>query len=1572
MKLKAKTRRRIQGSITVLMVIIMLPMMTMSAIIVDASRTNMARSMVSSAGDLAMNTALANYDTIVKDVYGLFAMSQGQSDEELAKSLKDYFSKTLVSYGVVNTAEADEYVDYLMGDFKALIAGTKDKKASNFIDMSVNEFTVKKIDDSSLANPEILRSQIVDYMKYRAPVNFGMSFLDSVKAFKNVEKQTEVTKAQVEAQQSTQDVNQACATAMKLIREHDKLIDSINTDSGAEAVKGKVSKSDGNLVKIKEYDEQVGKYNSSWSGDNYQKANQLAMIFLLNSPKVDSLYLSKLDAGHSQFFIKNGGNGLIYNKSGISISVSTASDYNGAKKQLTDQIAKLNNASGKEKKTANSYVNASFLDHKNISESGDNYKIINETNAINTFIEYEKFLTDTGTLKYSDVKSTLENIYTLGKYYDNYNTLAGKAVSSAKKEMDTANGKVSSAKSNATKYYNNIKSYVDGINDANKNYNTSYDFLNGINNGDNEDLHTVVSNMLSQKVSMPTATKTVSGYDFKNFNNFVNNNYKENSSDTDDKYIKVTKEIIGSSLKTNVKYASVCNAADSYFKEIANNTTSKTFDTYMKDKVGSSVVDNDLYKLLLSLRRHSITVDDIKGAIGSYNEIVNGYKALVDDAHTKKNAYDAKKNEQASDTANYKACLNNYFNFGNRYQNDLVFYKKYIAAAKNTITEKVSAVSTQFAKIEDNVSKIAEQLTAIDEQLGVARTAIETYNTNLNTWNTKNNEYKNKAGNDNFSEQNKADIEAAHKQYDTKKLDQFRGQLLASWLNEYNEFKSILTRSDNFKYGKTKIKDIKTADKLLAAIPSDVKNSLGKVVTVEDANSKLNTLYKGEKPGKIEIDSEYKFLSPTIIPVTFLVYLNATYKDESTKTAADTTIKNSYETSKSKLKSDNNGSSAENATIPPKSEKLSKSENNKGNSGNSNTAVKGNYGYSYKGKTAPNDLPSKGADKGGQSNTQYKLDEKDGKIDASSGFTQQSNVLGQILNGIGNIAENALENVYILTYIFENFSYNTLIQDELINGEGIAKNSKGDTSMTAFMKAESALSNSDITGKYVDKQKMLSSYPMKAANNYFYGAEIEYILYGNESAEKNVTYAKASIYAIRFAFNCIYAFTNSDIRNLTRNVGLAVQAATCGFVPYQIVQVVLQLALAAGESATDLVMMEDGLKVAIVKSKDTWTLSLKNAFETAAEKIADVAVEVVKEGAKKISDGIQGIVDATADNITTSIDELNENLTSATQSKIDEIVNSASNYVQSIIEEKLNNLQFLDDLNKINVNTEVGKAFDEISGSLHNELQSRFGGNKIADSILSDVEEKLNEVIDNTKTNIQEKISNPDPKKAYSTFVTELNNFKMDLTKRLKEAVDNIGSTLSGKATELTKDVQEKINGYVGDKTKELTDKATDELKKKIIETTNDFSKNFLETGENAIGGGVDNLKGNSSSSLASAIKFGYKDYLMLFTFISISVNDKPILNRTADVIQMNITNAKTSNGATYQHMLTKDDGSKFRMSQAKTYVAVHASVDVDMLFMNMEFFTNILSDAENGVTTEVDGDFTPAAKLQYNGLSGY
>ena len=38
-------------------------------------------------------------------------------------------------------------------------------------------------------------------------------------------------------------------------------------------------------------------------------------------------------------------------------------------------------------------------------------------------------------------------------------------------------------------------------------------------------------------------------------------------------------------------------------------------------------------------------------------------------------------------------------------------------------------------------------------------------------------------------------------------------------------------------------------------------------------------------------------------------------------------------------------------------------------------------------------------------------------------------------------------------------------------------------------------------------------------------------------------------------------------------------------------------------------------------------------------------------------------------------------------------------------------------------------------------------------------------------------------------------------------------------------------------------------------------------------------------------IKFGYKDYLMLFVFISVCANDEAVLGRMGDVIQMNIQN---------------------------------------------------------------------------------
>ena len=97
LKFMYKTR----GAISVFLIIVLLPMMMVSAIFVDESRIQLGNSIAVSAGDLTLNTALTNYDTVLKDMYGLFATSQDM--DELYDNLENYYRKSIVSAGIAET-----------------------------------------------------------------------------------------------------------------------------------------------------------------------------------------------------------------------------------------------------------------------------------------------------------------------------------------------------------------------------------------------------------------------------------------------------------------------------------------------------------------------------------------------------------------------------------------------------------------------------------------------------------------------------------------------------------------------------------------------------------------------------------------------------------------------------------------------------------------------------------------------------------------------------------------------------------------------------------------------------------------------------------------------------------------------------------------------------------------------------------------------------------------------------------------------------------------------------------------------------------------------------------------------------------------------------------------------------------------------------------------------------------------------------------------------------------------------------------------------------------------------------
>lgn len=219
MKFFCKTR----GAVSIFLVIILVPMMTLSALFVDAGKVSLGKSVASSAGDLALNTALTDYDTDLKEFYGLFATAQDTQD--LYSRLEDYYRTCITSAGV-DSDSANSYVSMIMSQ---LGMESEDSEVTDILNMELQDFSVTKRTDATLANPTILKKQIVDFMKYRSPINTGLGFLNSLQSFTTLSKQTELVEKRTEYYKQEQGVMELLQAAWKEINEYNKT-DVVKTD----------------------------------------------------------------------------------------------------------------------------------------------------------------------------------------------------------------------------------------------------------------------------------------------------------------------------------------------------------------------------------------------------------------------------------------------------------------------------------------------------------------------------------------------------------------------------------------------------------------------------------------------------------------------------------------------------------------------------------------------------------------------------------------------------------------------------------------------------------------------------------------------------------------------------------------------------------------------------------------------------------------------------------------------------------------------------------------------------------------------------------------------------------------------------------------------------------------------------------------------------------------------------------------------------------------------------------------------------------------------------------------------
>ena len=212
--------RKCKGSISIFLCLILLPMVTYSTMIIDGSRLQTSRVVITNAGDLTMNAALSEYDQILHDMYGLFAVA-GADDadpEKFKKSLKAYFEQTIQNEILTVDAEGNfvsNFADWLVNI--GFEGGATPDEISDFLKMQVEEFGYEGVDGSELSNPAVMKRQIVDYMKYKGPLSIASTLFKKLDFLKDSGNQTKVVSNKVKYTKALGDMQDPCEVIYKYL-----------------------------------------------------------------------------------------------------------------------------------------------------------------------------------------------------------------------------------------------------------------------------------------------------------------------------------------------------------------------------------------------------------------------------------------------------------------------------------------------------------------------------------------------------------------------------------------------------------------------------------------------------------------------------------------------------------------------------------------------------------------------------------------------------------------------------------------------------------------------------------------------------------------------------------------------------------------------------------------------------------------------------------------------------------------------------------------------------------------------------------------------------------------------------------------------------------------------------------------------------------------------------------------------------------------------------------------------------------------------------------------------------------
>lgn len=544
------------------------------------------------------------------------------------------------------------------------------------------------------------------------------------------------------------------------------------------------------------------------------------------------------------------------------------------------------------------------------------------------------------------------------------------------------------------------------------------------------------------------------------------------------------------------------------------------------------------------------------------------------------------------------------------------------------------------------------------------------------------------------------------------------------------------------------------------------------------------------------------------------------------------------------------------------------------------------------------------------SDTQDTSTAKGIKVDSNSkdGYGEQgknsSAALGQsksILSALTNITTTAVEYAYLEEYFTEMFSC--------------------DTDRMELEKNKSPMVT--LSGTTLDP------------NNPWYGKEVEYILWGNSDLDANITANYAMIYLIRFALNCIYAFTAADIQSFALEIATAIAGWTVVGVP--IVQAVITIGLALAESGIDIFKLSQGESVPIYKNASSFVCSPSGFVSTVVKDAASYAAQKVTN---YVCDRIDDVVDDLKGTVSDNMEKLKDYANTLATNQTEQIKTQVTEMFVTPLINKLTPVLNEAQKGVSNVQQLVNNAVDDAINTVKQNIDAH------ADGPIKTIELEAFKWINSSDIK--------------NGFISKLNSYFEKVKEKvsaqnIEKIITNYMDMLKTKIDDKVKEYTNKIKDQLIEKFNNMLDKPVSEVKSVVNEKINGFADQMAHGISEKLSSKVSDM---TESTTSGGFALNYKEYCKIFVFIKIVANQDSMLQHCAALIEANIRST--------------DGHEKFSIKDAFSVLYIDADIKINTMFpWGVET-------AIDDVTGDTSSSWNPLRMgvneltVKYNAINGY